>query len=72
MKKTITIEIDEETFNELNNAVAAYNDIVWACFFGCQVSNKFEKLKDLPDEILLARRDSLFNMYKEIEKQFFD
>ena len=71
-KKTITIEIDENAFNGLNNAVIAYMDIVWACFLHCEVDSKFEKLKKMPEEALFARRDALVDMYKQIEKQFLD
>ena len=71
-KKTITIEIDENAFNGLNNAVIAYLDIVSACFLRCEVDSKFEKLKTLSDEQLFARRDSLVDMYHQIEKQFLD
>ena len=66
----ITIEIDENTFNGLNNACIAYNDIVGACLFGCDVPSKFKKLKTLSEEELLARRDAVCNLYKQIEKQF--
>ena len=69
-KKTITIKIDEETFNGLNNAVIAYADIVWGIYLGCEVSNKFEPLKSLPEEKLLERKDKVLNFYKEVEKQF--
>lgn len=71
-KKTITIEIDEDAFNGLNNAVIAYMDIVYACFLHCEVDSKFEKLKELPEEKLFARRDKLVDMYKQIEQQFLN
>ena len=69
-KKTITIEIDEETFNGLNNAVIAYTDVIWGIYLGCEVDTKFEPLKSLPEEKLLERKDKVLNFYKEIEKQF--
>ena len=71
-KKTITIEIDEDAFNGLNNAVIAYMDIVYACFLHCEVDSKFEKLNELPVEKLFARRDKLVDMYKQIEQQFLN
>ena len=70
MKKVITIEIDENAFNGLNNAVISYMDLVFACYMKCEVSSKFEKLKNLSDEELFARRDALVDMYKQIEKEF--
>lgn len=71
-KKTITIRIDENTFNGLNNAYIAYNDIIFACLMGCEVPEKFKKLKNLSDEELCERRTALLEMYREIERQFFN
>lgn len=70
MKKIITIEIDENTFKALNNAVIHYGDLIFACFLRCEVPTKFEKLKTLSDEELFARRDALMDMYQQIEKEF--
>lgn len=71
-KKTVTIAIDEDTFSGLNNAVIAYNDIIFAIDFCCDVPSKFEPLKKMSEEQLHARRDGLMQMYKDIEKQFLD
>lgn len=70
MAKTITVEIDENAFNGLNNAIIAYNDIIFAIDFCCDVPAKLEPLKKLPEEELHARRDALIKMYRDIEKQF--
>lgn len=70
MAKTITVEIDENAFNGLNNAIIAYNDIIFAIDFCCDVPTKLEPLKKLPEEELHARRDALIKMYRDIEKQF--
>lgn len=72
MKKTITIEIDEDSFNGLNNAIIAYFDILSAIYLGCYVPEKFEPLKTLSEEELKARKISLVNLYKDIEKQYLN
>ena len=36
-KIKIEVEIDETTFNGLNNAVAAYGDICWSLYLGTEV-----------------------------------
>ena len=72
MAKKITIEIDENAFDGLNNALIAFNEIAFAIKFCCDVPSKLEPLKDLPEERLDARRKALFEMYKEVEKQFLN
>ena len=71
-KKTITIEIDEDAFNGLNNAVAAYLDILFAIKFCCDVPDKFRPLKDKSEEELDARRDAVMQLYRDVEKQFLN
>ena len=71
-KKTITIEIDEDAFNGLNNAVVAYMDILFAIKFCCEVPEKFRPLKNKSEEELDARRDAVVQLYKDIEKQFLN
>lgn len=71
-KKTITIEIDEDAFNGLNNAVVAYMDILFAIKFCCEVPEKFRPLKNKSEKELDARRDAVVQLYKDIEKQFLN
>ena len=71
-KKIISVEIDDETFNGLNNAVIAYMDILFALKFCCDVPEKFKPLKDKSEEELDARRDAVMQFYKEVEKQFLN
>lgn len=71
-KKTITIEIDEDAFNGLNNAVAAYMEILFAIKFCCDVPDKFRPLKQKSEEELDARRDAVMQLYRDVEKQFLN
>lgn len=66
----ITMDIDEETFNVINNAVIAGLDIYSALLFHCSVPQKFEKLKDLTEEQLDNKRKKLINFYASLEKEF--
>lgn len=68
--KTFTIEVNEHLFCALNNATIAYNDIIGSCLFRCDVPPKFEPLKTLSDEELIARRDALIDLYNIIAKEF--
>lgn len=70
MKKEITLYVDEQAIKGLNNAVAAYGDIVWSCFLGLEIPAKFTKLKQLSEEELKSRFDAVKDFYLEIEKQF--
>jgi hypothetical protein len=69
-KIKIEVEIDETTFNGLNNAVAAYGDLCWNLFLGTQVPTKFEILRQFSDEEMKARFESVKALYEIIEKEF--
>ena len=70
-KKTIiTLEVDEETLNGLNNAIAAYGDICWSLMLGTEVPAKFEPLKQKSEEEIRARFNALVDFYKKIEERF--
>jgi len=69
-KVTITIEVDENTLNGLNNAVAAYGDLCWSLFLGTEIPVKFEPLKQKSEEEIRARFDSVKDFYKKIEQKF--
>lgn len=69
-KIKIEVEIDETTFNGLNNAVAAYGDICWSLFLGTEVPVRFEPLKQKSEEEIRARYNALVDFYKIIEQEF--
>ena len=74
MAKTLNVELQltMDTFNGLNNAIIAYNDIIFAIDMCCAVPQKFEPLKKLSEQELHARRDALMKMYRELEQYFID
>lgn len=74
MAKIMNVELNltMDTFNGLNNAIIAYNDIIFAIEFCCDIPSKLEPLKKLPLEELHARREALMKMYKDLEKYFLD
>jgi hypothetical protein len=72
MAKTITVKIDENAFNGLNNAIIAYNEIIFAIDFCCDIPSKLEPLKKLSEEELHARRDALVKMYRDMEQSFLN
>ena len=69
-KVTITLEVDEETLNGLNNAIAAYGDICWSLMLGTEIPAKFEPLKQKSEEEIRARFNALVDFYKKIEERF--
>ena len=69
-KITITLEVDEQILNGLNNAIAAYGDICWGLILGTQVPAKFAPLKQKSEEEIRARINSLVDFYKKIEEKF--
>ena len=69
-KVTITLEVDEETLNGLNNAIAAYGDICWSLMLGTEVPAKFEPFKQKSEEEIRARFNALVDFYKKIEEKF--
>ena len=70
MKKTITVEIDEEMLNGLNNAVAAYRDICRSLLLGCDVPLQFDGLKEKSDKEIRARFMAIKSLYEKIEREF--
>ena len=69
-KVTITLEVDEETLNGLNNAIAAYGDICWSLMLGTEIPPKFEPLTQKSEEEIRARFNALVDFYKKIEEKF--
>lgn len=69
----IQIEVDDLTTfaKALNNAVIAYDDIVVSILLKCKIGvseNKFKTLTKLSDKELESRRDTLLQVYRQIEK----
>jgi len=65
---TININNLSELLDGLNNAMIAYGDIISAIQLGCDISSKFEKLNELPEEKLRMRFKSVENLYKQLLK----
>lgn len=66
----ITIEVNDiELFAKgLNNAIAAYGDIVYALGVDCEVPKRFEVLKTIPFEDLSARYNCLVDVYEQVRQ----
>jgi len=66
----ITIEVkDIELFSKgLNNAIAAYGDIIYAIGIGCEIPSAFEGLKAIPFDNLRTRYNCLVDAYKQVEQ----
>lgn len=69
-KVTITLEVDENTLNGLNNAVAAYGDLCWSLYLGTEIPVKFEPLKQKSEEEIRARFNAVKGFYEKIEQEF--
>ena len=68
----ITIEIDEEMFNNLHNAVASYLDVLSRCMIGCEVPSKFESFENLSAEEIQEKRNQILNLYNQISDKMHD
>lgn len=71
----MTIELEIKNFElfvkALNNACAAYGDMVRAINFGFEPQinrNKFSCLTDLPEGELTKRYNALVDIYKQVEE----
>ena len=65
----ITVDIDEETFNALNNACIAYNDVIFGIVMGCEVPSVFEPLREKSEEELWGRLNKLKQLYLDIQQK---
>ena len=65
----IAIKVDNiTTFTKaLNNAIIAYNDVVSAIMFGCDVPKKLKPLESVDDEELKKRINCLADVYEQVE-----
>ena len=66
----VEIEVDKiELFaTALNNAIIAYEDVLYGIYLGCEIQTQFNKLKTLPFEQLKIRQKCLKNVYRQIQK----
>ena len=66
------IEIDVKDITlfacALNNAIAAYGDIIYGIYMCCDIPTRFEKLKDIPYDDLQERFKCLKDVYKQVEE----
>ncbi len=69
MKIEIEVEDVTQFAKSLNNASAAYAEIVSGIYLGCAIPKKFEKLRSLPEEELLGRLECLKDVYRQVEQQ---
>lgn len=51
----------------INNAMAAYGNIVWSIILGCEVPKNFQSLANLDDDELTKRLDCLKGIYEQLE-----
>ena len=67
MKITIDVPNVKLFATAFNNAVAACGETYWSVCMGCEVSSRFESLRKLPDEELVARFKCLRDVYEQVE-----
>jgi hypothetical protein len=69
-KQKITLEVEDIStlLDGLNNAMIAYDDIIWAIYLCCKIPSKLEPLKSLPFEQLRERLKALKDVYEQLIK----
>ena len=55
-----------ELLDGLNNAIISYKDVISSIQFGCNVPAKLEVLRNISEEKLLGRYNSLTSVYKQL------
>ena len=68
MKIEIEVNNIELFAKGLNNAIAAYGNIISSIDLCCGIPSRFEILKTIPFEDLMARYNCLINVYEQIEQ----
>ena len=68
MKITIEVPNIKLFAKAFNNAIAACGETYWSVCMGCEVPSKFEPLRNLPDEELVARFKCLHDVYEQVEE----
>ena len=66
----ITVEVNQKTIDNLNNALVAYWDIITAAKLKLELPMKFVAFGALSDEELMDKFLSLYDLYKEIEEKY--
>ena len=67
MKITIEVPNIKLFAKAFNNAVAACGETYWSICMGCNVPSRFEPLKTVPEEELVARFKCLRDVYEQVE-----
>lgn len=68
MKVTIEVNDIELFAKGLNNAIAAYGNIVYAIDIGCEIPSIFEALRTISYDDLRLRYNCLVDAYRQIEQ----
>ena len=67
--KEITLYVSDTQLKELGNAIAAYADILWSIKLGLPVSPKFKVLRELSDDDIRVRLDSLKQLHYDLKNK---
>ena len=65
--KEVTLYVSDTQLRELGNAIAAYADILWSIQLGLPVDSKFEVLRQLSDNDIRVRLDSLKQLHYDLK-----
>ena len=65
--KEVTLYVSDTQLNELGNAIAAYADVLWCIHLGLPVASKFDVLKQLSDDDIRIRLDSLKQLHYDLK-----
>lgn len=66
MKIEIEINDLKATLDGLNNALHAYNDLIFAITMGCEIPKKYDGIKKLNENELNYRLDCARELYEQI------
>lgn len=67
--KEVTLYVSDTQLNELGNAIAAYADVLWCIHLGLPVASKFNVLKQLSDDDIRIRFDSLKQLHYDLKNK---
>ena len=67
--KEVTLYVSDTQLKELGNAITAYTDVLWSIHLGLPVGSKFEVLKQLSDDDIRIRLDSLKQLYYDLKNK---
>lgn len=66
----ITVEVNQKVLDNFNNALIAYWDIISMAKLGVEMPLKFSSFGELSNEELMDKFISIYDLYREIEKQY--